>query len=261
MNKLKLPNYILSGALAILFCSCNTNYDYSRIRVTRVIDGDTVRLENGQTLRYIGIDTPEIKIKQNGRFLYKPQPFSLEAKKLNERLVKNKMVRIEFDVEKTDSYKRLLGYCFIGDTLVNAKMIEEGLATIYTFPPNVKYVDTFVKTQKNARKNLKGMWGVYKTISADSAESCINQIRTVRGKVYGTKHTKRGMLLLLGPGKSCFKLMIFNNALKYFYDKNINPLEFYTGKTVEASGRIRKYNKSAQIIVSSPDEIFIVNEE
>jgi len=259
VNSKKTLNKILVGFSLIFICSCTTNYDYSRIRVAKVIDGDTVRLENGETLRYIGIDTPEIKIKQNGRFSYKPQPFALEAKKLNENLVRNKIVRIEFDVEKTDKYKRLLGYCFVGNTLVNAKLLEEGFAVIYTFPPNVKYVEALVNSQENARKNAKGMWGIYETISANNAVSYINQIRTVKGRVTTAKHTKQGLTLYFGA--SHFRLIIFNNALKYFSDRNIDPFNFYNGKIVEASGRIRGYNKTAQIIVSSPSEISIADEE
>lgn len=259
MSRKKNFNKILVGFSLFFICSCTANYDYSRIKVIKVIDGDTIKLENGETLRYIGIDTPEIKIKQNGRFAYRPQPFALEAKKFNEKLVKNKIIRIEFDVEKTDKYKRLLGYCFVGNTLVNEKLVEEGFAVIYTFPPNVKYVEALVKAQENARKNAKGMWGVYKTISADNAVSSLNQIRTVKGKVTAAKRTKQGLALYFGASR--FKLTIFNNALKYFHDKNIDPFIFYNGKTVEASGRIRGYNKSAQIIVSSPSEISIINEE
>lgn len=252
----------LIGLSLILICSCAKEYDYSRIKVVNVIDGDTVRLENGQSLRYIGIDTPEIKIKQNGRFSYKPQPFAIDAKKLNEKLVKNKFVRVEFDVEKTDKYKRLLGYCFIANTLINAKLVEEGFATTYTYPPNVKYTDILISAQKTARKNKKGMWGVYQTINSENAINHLNQIRTVKGTITSSKRTKKGLFLIMpGQGKVPFKIVIFNNALKYFHNKNIDPVSFYKGKTVEISGRIRVYNKSAQIIVSAPEEISIVGAE
>jgi len=256
VKKQKYLEKILTALFFIFVCSCAPNYDYSHIRVVKVIDGDTVKLENGENLRYVGLDTPEIKIKRNNRFIYSPQPYALEAKKLNENLVKNKIVRIEFDIEKTDKYNRLLGYCFIGNTLVNAKLIEEGFAVTYTIPPNVKYVDTFIKSQRLARKNKKGMWGVYETVSADNAIDYVNQIRTVRGVVSAGKHIKNGVILSLETKyKSPFKIMIFNNSIKYFTEKNIDPVNFYTGKTVEVSGRIRRYNQTAQIIASSPEEI------
>ncbi len=35
-------------------------HDYNDILVTRVIDGDTLKLESGERVRLIGIDTPEM---------------------------------------------------------------------------------------------------------------------------------------------------------------------------------------------------------
>ncbi|MFA5338507.1 MAG: thermonuclease family protein, partial [Candidatus Omnitrophota bacterium] len=169
---------------------------------------------------------------------------------------KKQIVRIEFDVEKIDRYKRLLGYCFIENTLINAKLIEEGFAVTYTIPPNVKYVDTLIKAQKNARLKLKGMWGAYETITAKEAINHVNQIRTVKGSVSGSRRTKNGILLTFETSQnSPFKVMIFNNSLKYFHQKNINPADFYKQKSIEVTGRIRRYKQTAQIIVSSPEEI------
>ncbi len=140
-----------------LLISC-TQVDYSQIKVTKVIDGDTVRLANGQLLRYIGLDTPEVRIRQGGDFIYQPEAYALEATNFNRQLVEGKKVRIEFDIETADKYGRLLGYCFVNDTFVNAKLIEKGYAVIFTFPPNVKYVDLFLELQRKARKNKRGLW-------------------------------------------------------------------------------------------------------
>ena len=41
-----------------------------------------------------------------------------------------KHVRIEFDVQKTDKYGRLLGYCYVGDTFVNARLLEEAVGRL-----------------------------------------------------------------------------------------------------------------------------------
>ncbi len=240
----------------IFLCACNQTCDYSRIKVIKVIDGDTVKLENGKNLRYIGLDTPEVRIKKGGRFIYNPQPFAIDAKRLNQKLVENKYVRIEFDVEKKDIYGRLLGYCFLGNTFVNAKLIEEGFAVTYTIPPNVKYVDTFVALQRAARKDKKGMWGVYETVSAEEAPQYVNQIRTVRGKINNSRQTKKFIALSFATqGKGIVRIIIFNNSSGDFYKKGIDPLKFYIGKTVEVSARIRQYNKYTEIIASSPDEI------
>ena len=118
-------------------------------RVTRVIDGDTVVLEDGRHIRYIGVDTPE-----------KGRPYYAEAKRENERLVRGKKVRLEYDVEKTDRYGRTLAYVYANDIFVNAELVKNGYAMIYTFPPNVKYAKTFLALQEEARNQKRGLWGL-----------------------------------------------------------------------------------------------------
>lgn len=135
-------------------------YDYSRIKVARVIDGDTVELADGEKVRYIGINTPELWRKVNGRWVYDPRPFAEESAGLNRALTHGKLVRLEFDVERRDKYGRLLAYVFLGDgTFVNAELVRQGYAQIMTIPPNVKYVDLLLRLQREARVQKRGLWG------------------------------------------------------------------------------------------------------
>ena len=119
------------------------------LRVTRVIDGDTVILEDGRHVRYIGMDTPE-----------KGYPYYSEAKRENERLVKGKKVGLEYDAGKTDKYGRTLAYVYADTAFVNAELVKNGYAVIATFPPNVKYAKTFLALQEEARNQRRGLWGL-----------------------------------------------------------------------------------------------------
>ena len=242
--------------LLILSCS---QFDYSQIKVVEVIDGDTVRLSNGRLLRYIGLDTPEVRIKdKGGNFQYRPQPFSLEAKEFNRKLVEGKLIRIEFDVEKTDRYGRLLGYCFFDKTFVNARLIEQGYAVISTIPPNVKYVELFIDAQKKARKANKGLWGSFPIINHSQTSKYINQIRSVEGVVVGTYKSAKCVFLNFGQNyKNDFTVVIFNNVLDTFSREGIDPLSFYNGKRIRVNGKIREYN-GPEIIVNSPYEIEVL---
>ena len=242
----------------IFFLSCGQG-NYSQVKVSEVIDGDTVKLSNGKMLRYIGLDTPEVRMKAAGAgFIYNPQPFSLEAKEFNRKLVEGKNIRVEFDVEKTDRYGRLLGYCFIENTFVNAKLIEEGYAVLYTFPPNVKYTDLLVKSQKKAQKKKKGLWGSFATIDHAQAGKYINQVRSVEGRVVNTYKSKKCVYLNFGQNyKNDFTVVIFNNTLDFFNKKDIDPVSFYNGKKIRVMGRIREYN-GPEIIVNSPYEIEVM---
>ncbi|MBL7069343.1 MAG: thermonuclease family protein [Candidatus Omnitrophica bacterium] len=122
--------------------------------VKRAIDGDTILLATNERVRYIGINTPETKHP------YKAvEYFGREAYLYNKKLVEGRWVRLELDAEKRDRYKRLLAYVYVGDLFVNAKLVEEGYAQVYTVPPNVKYQELFLKLQRQARENKKGLWG------------------------------------------------------------------------------------------------------
>jgi micrococcal nuclease len=121
--------------------------------VARVVDGDTIKLTNGEYVRYIGIDTPELHHPR-----LPVQYFSEEARDFNQSLVGGKRVRLEFDVVKRDKYDRILAYVYVDDTFVNARLVEEGYAHIMTIPPNVKYAEEFLRLQQKARQEKKGLW-------------------------------------------------------------------------------------------------------
>ncbi|MCK4810171.1 MAG: thermonuclease family protein [Candidatus Omnitrophica bacterium] len=245
----------------LFFLACSQPSDFSHIKVVEVIDGDTVKLQGGRLLCYIGIDTPEIRMKENGRWIYKPKPFALESKNFNRQLVEGKHVRVEFDLEKTDKYGRLLGYVFLeDDTFVNARLLKGGYAVLYTYPPNVKYADLFIARQREARESKKGLWGAYSTVSQNKAHEFIGQIRTVRGKVLDTYRSKKCIFLNFGRNyKTDFTVVIFKNSWEYFEDKGIDPLTFYKGRIVEVTGRIKEYN-GPEIIVNIPREIRVIRD-
>lgn len=248
--------------LFFLLSCASFSSNYSDIKVSKVIDGDTIILANGKHLRLIGIDTPEVRKYVSGKFEYSPQPFSLEAKEFVNNLIGGKNIRVEFDVDRKDKYNRLLGYCFLHDRgkdiFVNERLLKEGLAVLYTYPPNIKYVDKFISAQKYARLSKKGIWGSYSPVSPDRAGSFIGQIRTVRGRVLSSYKSERVLLLNFGADyKTDFTAAIFKDSWPYFLDKGIDPEKSYKGRVVEVTGRVREYN-GPEIIVNYPAEIRVI---
>lgn len=121
--------------------------------VVHVVDGDTVKLGNGQTLRYIGIDTtetvhPEKPVQCMGR----------EATARNRELVEGKTVALEKDVSETDRYGRLLRYVWLDGVMVNELLVREGLAYSSSYPPDVRYQDRFRTAENEAREEGRGLW-------------------------------------------------------------------------------------------------------
>jgi micrococcal nuclease len=135
--------------------------------VSRVIDGDTIKLSGGEHVRLIGIDAPESRYnkklvrdsKRSSKDMDTIIAMGKKATDFVKDLVQGRTVKLEFDVEKHDKYGRLLAYIYLEDgTFVNARIMEEGYAQVMTIPPNVKYADQFLKLQKEAREKNKGLW-------------------------------------------------------------------------------------------------------
>jgi micrococcal nuclease len=136
---------VLLLAVSSLSLTCREPSDTAT--VTRVIDGDTIIIEGGYHVRYIGIDAPE-----SDEFYY------LEAKQINEELVAGKNVRLEKDISDKDSYGRLLRYVYVGDDFVNAEMVRQGCAWAIAYPPDVKYQVYLEAMEKEARQSKCGVW-------------------------------------------------------------------------------------------------------
>lgn len=144
------------------------SYNYDNIKVKRVVDGDTLLLEDGKRVRLIGIDTPEMHVsnklyrdsKKSGEKIEVIQKMGKKSYEFTRSLIEAKSVRLEFDVEKQDKYERMLAYVYrVDDNLfVNAEIIKQGYASMMTYPPNVKYADLFLKLYQEARENRRGLW-------------------------------------------------------------------------------------------------------
>jgi micrococcal nuclease len=120
-----------------------------RIGVKAVIDGDTIELESGERVRYIGIDTPE-----------KDQPFFGEATRANQELLKKGKYTLEYDNDREDDWGRTLAYVWIDTLLVNAELVREGLASVYLISPNFKHKNKLIAFQNQARAKKVGIWSI-----------------------------------------------------------------------------------------------------
>ena len=126
--------------------------------VARVIDGDTIRLWDGRLVRYIGIDTPEMRRRVDHTWIEDPQPLAQEATDANRRLVGGRVVRLEFDVEPRDRFGRLLAYVYVDGVMVNERLAADGYARVLTIKPDVKYAERFRLAVAEAKQAKRGLW-------------------------------------------------------------------------------------------------------
>ena len=105
------------------------------VKVIRIIDGDTFEIENGDKVRMIGIDAPELKDNEG-----------LESKNHLKLLIENKYVSLIKDEKNKnkDFFGRLLRYVYLDNSDINLKMIEDGYANVYTrfkFTKSKEYIN------------------------------------------------------------------------------------------------------------------------
>jgi micrococcal nuclease len=129
------------------------------LEVSKVVDGDTFWVINtigkDEKIRLIGVNTPEVRNTGRTQVEY----FGKEASDYVKALLTGRRVRLEYDVGRYDRYKRTLAYVYLEDgTFLNALLVKKGYANVATYPPNLKYVDLFIKLEREARGKGKGLW-------------------------------------------------------------------------------------------------------
>jgi micrococcal nuclease len=123
---------------------------YEEAVVTRAIDGDTIEVEvtgraegpgagasavgERAAVRLLGIDTPE-SVSPRAPV----ECFGLEASAAAAALLEGETVRLVKDVEERDRFDRLLRYVYLGAELANARLVANGYAAAYTYPPNASF--------------------------------------------------------------------------------------------------------------------------
>jgi micrococcal nuclease len=125
-------------------------------RVTRVVDGDTIKVrDNSQeaTIRLVGIDAPEVSQKKREA----GQPYSQQATKYLALLALNKVVDIKD--YGMDRYNRILGVIFVDGKNINLEMVKAGFAEVYRGQHARGFDPTpYLKAENEAREARRGMW-------------------------------------------------------------------------------------------------------
>ena len=118
--------------------------------VTRVTDGDTVVLDNGETVRLIGIDSPEVYPAQ--------ECYGKESGEAVRAWLVGKKVSLEKDISEVDRYERKLRYIWIGDEMVNEEIVRRGWARARVYEPDTMYENELSAAQYIAQSGNLGMW-------------------------------------------------------------------------------------------------------
>jgi len=115
--------------------------------VVRVIEGDTIELQDGRRVRYLGIDTPEVG-----------EDYSTEATTRTKELVEGRVVELQSGKRDQDEYGRFLRYVYVDGVFVNAELVAQGYAKAYIFDADERYSQVLVQLEQYAKITRRGLW-------------------------------------------------------------------------------------------------------
>ena len=135
--------------------------------VSHVSDGDTLVLDDGQKVRLIGVDTPEMSdMSRNRQSAVRyhvsadtVRQFAVKAKEFSREQVEGRQVRLEYDWQHSDKYGRTLAYVYRepDGLFLNAELLRQGYAFAYRVFP-FKYLEQFSEYSQEAQTQKKGLW-------------------------------------------------------------------------------------------------------
>ena len=233
----------------------------SEAEVAKVIDGDTIVLDGGEKVRYLGINAPEIRVRDGNQWIPKAQICGEEAKDYNQKLVEGKRVHLEYDQTKRDDYSRILAYVWGDGVLVNGELLKKGLALVDVRSPNLKHQKMFFDFQKEARDFHRGIWKKIDdyTFLEQEAFKLVGEIGVVQGTIVSVNIGREKVYLHFGKNwKDDFTGIIYKNNLESFPWKSKELARSFLGREVKIYGFV-KNSEGPAIIISAPSQVDILN--
>lgn len=232
--------------------SCAAEHTNERVQVVYVYDGDTVKLDDGRRLRFIGINTPETGYKGQAS-----QAYADEAKAALQDLLDthNRILLLQTGRQDRDHYGRLLAHAFLEDgTNIAVRLLQKGLATTTLVPPNAWGHDCYRQQEDLARIEGIGLWGLdaYKAKESQSLPPNTRGFRIIRGTVEEVRQSGRSTWVSL---EGALVLHISNKDRVNFRPGFLAGLE---GHQVETRGWVKPVRGGLQMSVQHPAALEII---
>ena len=212
----------LSSAQA--FCPAPSGL--ATVAVQRVVDGDTLRLSDGRSVRMIGLNTPELG--KQGR---SDEPFAVIARKRLQALVAASDGRVGLlpGKESKDHYGRTLAHLYgANGANLEAQMLAEGLGFQVAVAPNVDLVSCQQAAEHSARQAGLGVWRQSPVLKAEQINA--SGFAVLSGRVSKVQRNRGGVWIEL---QDSVVLRVAPNLLGQF---DVSVLENLEGKQIEARG-------------------------
>jgi len=222
--------------------------------VAEVIDGDSLVLADGRTVRLLGIQAPKLP---KGRS-FAPWPLAREAKAALAELALGKPVSLRYGGAREDRYGRVLAQLERADGLwLEGELLRRGLARVYTFADNRTAAAQLYAIERQARKARRGIWAdaYYAVRMPEEALRHVGGFELVEGRVVSVAHVSGSVYLNFGEDwHTAFTVRLDHKALPLFRAEGVDPASL-EGERVRVRGYIRRDRARAVIDVTHPEAV------
>jgi endonuclease YncB( thermonuclease family) len=229
------------------------------VRVTQIVDGDTVVLADGRQVRLVGIQAPKLPLGRKG---FEPWPLAGEAKAALGRLALGRELRLGFGGRRQDRHGRILAHLYDQDGLwIQGALLERGLARVYSFADNRALVAQMLARERQARGERLGIWGqaFYGIRDAQEVWNHIGSFQLVEGRVREAAKVKGRVYLNYGADwRRDFTVTLAPAVRRRFEAEGIDPLT-YGGRRLRVRGWVESYN-GPMIEITHPEQIELLEE-
>jgi micrococcal nuclease len=223
--------------------------------VAAAIDGDSLTLADGRTVRMVGIQAPKLP---KGRPNFAEWPFARAAQAALSDLVLGRTVTLQFGGTPQDRYGRVLAQLVRDDGLwVEGELIRRGFARVYTFPDNRAAAAEMLALEREARDERRGLWAdpFFAIRKPEEAGRYTGELELVEGKIVDGARTQNAVFLNFGADwHTAFTLRLNSEALRLFHTDKVDPLALI-GSTVRVRGYIRRDRERGIMDITHPEEI------
>lgn len=220
-----------------------TLVDGGSARVVRVIDGDTVVLDSGREVRFVGIQAPKLPL---GRRNFPTWPMANEVKAALEKMALEKTVRLRLAPTPKDRHGRILAHLVTepGGMWLQGELLSRGLARVYTFPDNRVLGRELLRLERQARAEGRGIWALpyYAVRNADNVRFDDGTFQIVEDRVVDVARVKKWIYLNFGADwRSDFTVKINVRYEPLFAEAGIDLLAL-KGARVRVRGWLKSQN-------------------
>jgi len=228
------------------------------VAVAQVVDGDTLRLRDGRSVRLIGINTPEI-----GRKGRPSEPLAEAARAALQTLLNTATtVDLRFDQDRQDRYGRVLAHVYLPDGKnIETVLLAAGLAVQIVVPPNTGQLECYRAAENSAREAGKGVWqNIYRPVPVKEVSRNARGFRIIRGRVLRIGESQRSLWLNFQPRpgegpREGVAVRIARTDLNWFGDRQLHSLR---GKNIIVRGWLWPYKKQLVLQLRHPASMEIV---